>query len=127
MNTISRRNNFDIIRLLAALQVTIGHGLHILQIGGGRDFLSLCDLFPGVIIFFTISGFLITMSWERSKTVEKYARNRFLRLFPALFVCFIITQFLLFFFGLYQFAKFPEPTNVGVLDWTIDAVSILHS
>ena len=35
MNTISRRNNFDIIRLLAALQVTIGHGLHILQIGGG--------------------------------------------------------------------------------------------
>ena len=72
------------------------------------------------------------MSWERSKTVEKYARNRFLRLFPALFVCFIITQFLLllfFFFwgGVYQFAKFPEPTNVGVLDWTIDAVSILHS
>lgn len=38
MNTISRRNNFDIIRLLAALQVTIGHGLHILQIGGGEGF-----------------------------------------------------------------------------------------
>lgn len=107
MNTISRRNNFDIIRLLAALQVTIGHGLHILQIGG--DFLSLCDLFPGVIIFFTISGFLITMSWERSKTVEKYARNRFLRLFPALFVCFIITQFLLFFLGYINLRSFLNP------------------
>lgn len=96
MNTISRRNNFDIIRLLAALQVTIGHGLHILQIGGG-DFLSLCDLFPGVIIFFTISGFLITMSWERSKTVEKYARNRFLRLFPALFDALLLHSFCCFF------------------------------
>lgn len=45
MNTISRRNNFDIIRLLAALQVTIGHGLHILQIGGGGI------SFPCVIFF----------------------------------------------------------------------------
>ncbi len=108
MTTISRENNFDVIRLLAALQVTIGHGLHILQIEGG-GFLTWCNPFPGVIIFFTISGFLITMSWERSKTVEKYARNRFLRLFPALFVCFIITQLLLVFFGYINLQSFLNP------------------
>lgn len=53
---------------------------------------NILSFFPGVTIFFALSGFLITSSWCHSKTVKQYARNRFLRIFPALFVCFIVLQ-----------------------------------
>jgi peptidoglycan/LPS O-acetylase OafA/YrhL len=43
--------------------------------------------FPGVPIFFFISGLLISRSYERTSALRDYARNRVLRIFPALHVC----------------------------------------
>lgn len=88
---ISRDNNFDVIRLFAALQVCTGHIFTHFNISGGI-ISKILSFFPGVTIFFALSGFLITSSWCHSKTVKQYARNRFLRIFPALFVCFIVLQ-----------------------------------
>lgn len=94
---ISRENNFDLIRLLAAFQVLIWHGsVHFELSETLYDILVVIYHFPGVPIFFTISGFLISFSLERNKfNLKQYFRNRGLRIFPALWVCTILTALLL--------------------------------
>ncbi|MDR1817128.1 MAG: acyltransferase [Puniceicoccales bacterium] len=92
------RNNFDLIRLFAATQVLLSHGSYYLAhhhieftwfLAGGFYFWPIYYLkdFPGVPIFFVISGFLISASYERSQNLPEYFRNRFLRIYPALWVC----------------------------------------
>lgn len=60
-------------------------------VGGARVVLSF---FPGVPIFFVISGFLISRSWERSHDLSSYLRNRFIRIYPALWVAFGVSLLL---------------------------------
>lgn len=88
-----RPNNFDVIRLLAALQVVLFHGIEHLGIEGfGQSWIcSVLKCFPGVPIFFVISGFLVSASFERSSNVKTYAVNRFLRIYPGLWVCFLVS------------------------------------
>lgn len=104
---ISRENNFDVVRLFAALQVCTGHIFEHFNTSGGiiSKFLSF---FPGVIIFFAISGFLITSSWCHSKSYKQFAKNRFLRIFPALFVCFIVLQLVMVVFGHINWSSFGD-------------------
>jgi peptidoglycan/LPS O-acetylase OafA/YrhL len=84
-----RINNFDLIRLLAALQVAIVHTMSAFKMYGIHEtFFNLgVRMFPGVPIFFVISGYLISKSYERSNSLRDYYRNRCLRIFPALWVC----------------------------------------
>lgn len=97
---ISRENNFDLIRLIAAFQVLIWHGAeHFGVFNKMYGFLAVLFHFPGVPVFFTISGFLISHSLERNNfDLKKYFRNRALRIYPALWVCTIITALLLLYF-----------------------------
>src|SRR5690349_9052904 len=79
-----RVNNFDLLRLLAALQVAVVHGIAVLKPTG--HFAGLLgtglDRFPGVPIFFVISGVLISRSYEHSASLRDYLGNRCLRIFP---------------------------------------------
>lgn len=89
----ARANNFDLLRLLAAVQVMAGH---VAWDMGPRELLpaplsTALGWFPGVPIFFAISGFLISLSWERSPRLRSYLRNRFLRIYPGLWACFLVT------------------------------------
>jgi peptidoglycan/LPS O-acetylase OafA/YrhL len=86
-----RINNFDLIRLLAALQVAIVHTMTAFKLYGiyATVFNLGVRMFPGVPIFFVISGFLISKSFERSTSIRDYYRNRCLRIFPALWVCLV--------------------------------------
>ena len=100
---IDKINNFNIIRLLASIQVVVFHGLEHLHIDSiwlnffNRHFLRF---FPGVPIFFFISGFLIYWSFERNSTeIRQYIKNRILRIYPALWVCVLVTTFLLLLFS----------------------------
>jgi peptidoglycan/LPS O-acetylase OafA/YrhL len=84
-----RLNNFDALRLLAAFQVAFYHGtsiLHLQDPGGWVGWIwGLGRLFPGVPIFFAISGFLIAQSFERNRNrFSSYVEARILRIYPAL-------------------------------------------
>jgi peptidoglycan/LPS O-acetylase OafA/YrhL len=59
---------------------------------------KILGYFPGVSIFFAISGFLITMSYDKNKSIKKYFYNRFLRIYPALWTCtiFLILTLIIF-------------------------------
>jgi peptidoglycan/LPS O-acetylase OafA/YrhL len=85
-------NNFDLIRLLAAAQVAILHTANHLKIQLPAIF-SILEYFPGVPIFFFISGYLIYQSFSniKEKRLGTFFINRCLRLYPALFFCFFIT------------------------------------
>lgn len=136
-------NNFDLIRLLAASQVVIVHGYEHLEITSYELLISIIKLFPGVPIFFVISGFLISASLERTHSLKSYIKNRILRIYPALWVCFLFsflvviaadveldysaTELYFWLFSQLSFLQFYNPTflrdfGVGVLNgslWTI--------
>lgn len=86
-----RINNFDLIRLIAAAQVVLWHGIEHLGIPAPAALLSVLGVFPGVPIFFFVSGYLVTASFRRSRSVGTYFSNRALRIFPGLWVCFAFT------------------------------------
>lgn len=89
------RNNYDFLRVFAALCIMFSHSFGLLNnyeneplrvMTGGRFNFS----FIGLCIFFSISGFLIAKSAERSSSLIHYLWKRFLRIQPLLFVvCFV--------------------------------------
>lgn len=92
------RNNFDYIRLFAATQVVIFHGIYHLGLGAPA-WTSLFNPFSGVPIFFVVSGFLITASYERSSSLRSYIEKRARRLLPGLWLCIIVTSLVVFVLG----------------------------
>lgn len=85
-----RNNHFNLIRLLAAFGVLISHAWPLsmgmgttepLQALVGYKLGTLC-----VFVFFAISGFFITRSFDLSRDWKSYAIARCLRIFPALVV-----------------------------------------
>ncbi|WGS47768.1 acyltransferase (plasmid) [Burkholderia sp. JSH-S8] len=88
-------NNFDFLRLSAAFMVLYSHQFALLGLpepgfGNGFTFGSI-----GVAIFFTISGYLVTQSWERDPHVLRFAMKRFLRIWPGLFAATMLAAFVL--------------------------------
>ena len=83
-----RPNNFDLIRLVAALQVVLIHSTEHLRIEL-PGLAAPIGWFPGVPIFFVLSGFLVSLSYERNPDLRTYAANRLLRILPGLWVCFL--------------------------------------
>jgi len=89
MVPIPGKNNFDLLRLFAAAQVALIHIFAYLDIYPLARY--VLHFFPGVPIFFFISGFLITAAYEKNMAdnggIKTFAVNRILRLYPALIVC----------------------------------------
>jgi peptidoglycan/LPS O-acetylase OafA/YrhL len=88
-------NNLDTVRLAAAGMVLYGHSFVFL---GLREplFLSWLPLGPlGVYIFFTISGFLVSQSWDRDPHLLRFFQRRCLRILPGLAVCTILSVLVL--------------------------------
>jgi len=99
----SRRNHFDLLRLVAALEVVLGHAVEFmeLELSPPVEFVyTLLRWFPGVPIFFAISGYLLARSLDRNADMGNYMRNRALRIFPGLWLAFAGTAVLLVVAGL---------------------------
>lgn len=104
-NFLFWENSLDIIRLLAALQVAVSHYLNLTLLyykePGITDTLLLgfkrcITLFPGVVILFTISGFLLGATLERGEDRMLFLKKRFFRIFPALWICILWMLLLVF-------------------------------
>lgn len=100
-DVLDRKNNFDAIRLLAAIGVILSHAYPVIEGSNKNEFLyilsggqttlgELC-----VAIFFVISGFLITQSFLRSKSLIEYFVNRVFRIVPALAIVTLATCLIL--------------------------------
>lgn len=92
-----RDNNFNLIRIVAALAVLVSHSFPI-ALGKGAHEPSLGAIglsMVAVDVFFVTSGFLVTASlFNRQSTID-FVLARFLRIFPALWVMLLLTVFAL--------------------------------
>lgn len=121
-----RVNNFDLLRLLAALQVAVVHSIGFMKPTG--YFATLLeaglDRFPGVPIFFVISGVLISKSYERSDSLREYIRNRCLRIFPGLWVCLVVSVAVMLAIGVGSLGRITTP---AWLLWWAEQMSIFQN
>jgi peptidoglycan/LPS O-acetylase OafA/YrhL len=84
-----RENNFDFIRLLLSVLVIFSHSYPLgtgYEIAEPFNRLTHNQVTGGDIavdLFFVISGFLITASYERTANVASYLKKRILRIYPA--------------------------------------------
>lgn len=124
-----RENNFNLLRLVAALAVLFGHSF-VLTTGSQSiiaadpisQFLmrnagfneAIQDL--AVEIFFVISGFLVARSFLSQKTIIGFIEARVLRIFPAAILCSLLTVGVLGWFGTLPAANFFfEPETLRFL------------
>lgn len=122
-------NNFDLIRLFAALQVVLIHAASLLHVvhstPRGDALMSIVFIFPGVPIFFCISGFLIARSVERNlDDLRVYFRSRALRIYPALWLCVLIGGVTLWKLGYFHNVSTPRVAEWWVLNLFAGGASI---
>ncbi len=91
-----KANNFDVLRLIAALAVLVSHAVPLSYGSNQREAVwrfshgqtTLGEL--SVAVFFVISGYLITMSWMRSPDPLSFVSARMLRLLPGLLAMLVL-------------------------------------
>jgi peptidoglycan/LPS O-acetylase OafA/YrhL len=93
-----RSGNFDVIRLIAAASVIFGHSFIV--VSGERSFEGLAGVgntiaVSAVEVFFIVSGYLVTQSFERSNSSLSFILARSLRIFPGLIACVLFSGFVI--------------------------------
>ena len=119
----SHYNNFNLLRLFAALQVVYMHSIGHLSIKNEVLLIlaKLVSYFPGVPVFFLISGYLITMSYDKNSNLTDYTINRILRIYPALYVNFCIGVFILWYFD-----QFSDVSGLELFPWVIAQLTLFQ-
>ncbi len=96
-----KRNNFDALRLGLALLVVWSHCFALWFGTEETETLSILSggVFNsgnvGVLGFFTISGFLITLSWQRAPSPGAYLKKRIQRIYPGYLVATLVCSLLI--------------------------------
>jgi peptidoglycan/LPS O-acetylase OafA/YrhL len=92
-----KNNAFDFVRLVAAVMVVFGHSGYLYgskEIGWEPKYFD--NMHSGTLavwIFFAISGFLVTMSWQRSNGIVDFILKRAKRIFPGFWVNLLVCAF----------------------------------
>jgi len=115
----NRDNNFDALRVAAAVTVIFSHSFLISEgtekhepliwLTGNQSILGLA----GVFVFFAISGYLVTQSWENTAAPLRFLLKRCLRIFPGLLAALLLSAFVLAplvtTLSLPEYLRRPEP------------------
>ena len=122
-SALDRHNNFDALRLVAAISVIFSHAFFIgegtqdpeplMRLTDGQTILGVV----GVFVFFIISGYLVTQRFEMTRSAPRFALKRALRIYPGLFVCLALSAFVL---G-------PLLTELPIGDYVRDPGSYLYA
>lgn len=96
----SRSDNFLLLRMIAASMVIYGHANPITGGTGPKEFFRWLGwgTYSGhiaVLIFFVVSGFLITGSFQRNPNPLRFAAARALRIAPAYIACVLLCTYVL--------------------------------
>ena len=92
-------NGYDLLRLLLAAAVVYSHSYAVGGYGGeplyslSKEHLILGEL--GVLGFFALSGFLVSASGDKSRSIWGYLLKRVRRIFPGFWVCLAATAFVI--------------------------------
>ncbi|MCO5147482.1 MAG: acyltransferase [Aquamicrobium sp.] len=90
------RNNFDLVRLVAAASVIVSHSFLIAGGPLSAEPLSGVSSFTlgqhAVSVFFILSGLLVAASLERNPEPVAFLGGRVLRVFPGLVACVLVTD-----------------------------------
>lgn len=93
-----RDNNFNLMRLIAAVMVLYSHSFALaVGLSSAEPWLQF-GITPGSVavdIFFVTSGFLVTGSLVSRKELCSFVMARVLRIYPALLVMLVLTIFVL--------------------------------
>ena len=82
---MSHKNNFDLLRFAFAFTVLLVHS-HVLSTQPQLEFLArYLSSEVAVEGFFVVSGYLVFMSYDKSRTVGDYFGKRVRRIYPAYF------------------------------------------
>ena len=96
------KNAFDVLRIFASVQVMLLHFnafFYRYNSAGHYKYREIVRMFPGVVILFSLSGFLIAASYEKSSSTREFVRKRILRIYPPLWLCTIINLIVLILLG----------------------------
>ncbi|WP_322050905.1 acyltransferase family protein [Paraburkholderia bannensis] len=100
-NALSReRNNFDLVRLLAACAVVYAHSFILQPPDGHIDLVTALLGFDysgslGVFAFFLLSGLLVTASFDRQRSALRFIILRASRIWPAIAVASLVAIFII--------------------------------
>lgn len=115
------KNGFDVIRYAAAFSVMMLHYASYSMILSDQA-MGIMDkvrhtalLFPGVVILFAMSGFLVTASLERAATTKEFLLKRFFRIYPELWLCTLANLAVV---GILV----PELPDKGMIVWVITQI-----
>ncbi|MDH1301119.1 acyltransferase [Achromobacter sp. GD03932] len=105
---LPKSNNFNAVRLLAALLVIYAHSY---AFTGQAEWVARKSGVThagelSVVVFFFISGALITKSLDSSRSIGGYAVKRVMRIYPALILCCFLVPYV--FSWMFGGAKFTE-------------------
>ena len=81
------KNAFDVLRIFSAVQVMLLHfNAFFYQYNSAVHYRyrEIVKMFPGVVILFSLSGFLIAASYEKSVSTREFFQKRILRIYPPL-------------------------------------------
>jgi len=87
----------DVMRIAAALAVVVSHSYATVGRGEPRPlewngvFLTWGSV--AVAVFFTLSGFLVTQSWDSDPSAGRWSARRFARIWPGLIVVLVAVAF----------------------------------
>ena len=82
----SHLNNFNLLRLLAAVAVLFSHGEFLYRTQMPVPFAGHSLGSVAVYVFFFVSGYLVTQSWARNPSVLGFTARRVGRIYPGLIV-----------------------------------------
>lgn len=95
------QNSFDILRYWAAFSVMLLHytGYARMLSDQARPFMEglryVVNFFPGVVVLFAMSGYLVSASMDRAKSRKEYFKKRVFRLYPELWLCTLVNLIVL--------------------------------
>jgi peptidoglycan/LPS O-acetylase OafA/YrhL len=122
MNSTDRQNNFNLIRLILALLVILGHSPELVD--GNRNRELLTRLFGSVSFgelavdgFFLLSGYLIMQSWDAQPQGWQFLKKRLLRIYPGFIFASLVCAF----------AIGPLASNPGAYFAAFQSSAFLHS